>query len=90
MSDTAERAQRVAVLDDDEVPRLRVHRAAGQPRGFHDPSHDRLGHGPVLIVPHGQECTEPIEDIHVHLFSVVIGPPLDLAQNFRRAGRAGA
>src|SRR5262249_60617505 len=60
----AQLAWRLAVLDDDEVPGLEIHRAARETPCLDDLAHDRLRHGTILVAANGQQGADTLEDLH--------------------------
>ena len=57
-------AERLGVLDDNEMPRLAIQAAPRQPPGLDDPPDDGRGYGFLLITAHGQDRAHGIEDFH--------------------------
>ena len=60
----AEPAERGRITNYDEVPRLTVHPAAGEPARLEDPSHDDVGNRRVPVAPDGEQRANGLEDVH--------------------------
>ena len=68
--DLPDAPDRRALFDDDEVPRLEVLRARGEPARLDDSAHDVRGHRPLGVPPDREHRPDRFEDVHVSLRDV--------------------